>query len=115
MFAAKHSMRPDELQQHPRPANIVEVADRMALKDGDSEIDLIRVANLHTEGLLIGYVLPEKVVWVTDLYSPGRPMNPVAVSFHGLVKSLGLTPAWYAGGHGGFTTAAKFDELVAAQ
>jgi glyoxylase-like metal-dependent hydrolase (beta-lactamase superfamily II) len=116
-FAAKHTMHPDSLQLHPMKAKIEEVADRKTLKDGGSEIEIFRIANDHVEGMLIGYVLPEKLVWVTDLYSPGRDKTktPNNAAFAETIKKLGLKPDWYAGGHGTFGKGADLDAIVAAK
>ncbi|HXQ51899.1 MAG TPA: MBL fold metallo-hydrolase [Stellaceae bacterium] len=114
--AAPHTMHPDELQKHPRHASVVEVGDRMALKDGGREIDIFRIANPHAEGMLIGFVKPEKLVWVTDLYSPGQKVKTdQAAEFYATVKKLGIAPEWYAGGHGGSGKQADFDALMATK
>ncbi len=117
MFRAPHTMHPDELQKHKVAAKIVEVSGRMALKDKGKEIDLFDIPNPHVHGMLIGYVLPEKLVWVTDLYSPGRDKAKTDqnAEFYATVKKLGLTPAWYAGGHGAFGPASDLDALMAAK
>jgi glyoxylase-like metal-dependent hydrolase (beta-lactamase superfamily II) len=115
-FAAQHKMHPDTLQLHPMKAKVEEVADRMTLKDGKQSIDIIRIPNLHVEGMLIGYVQPEKLVWVTDIYSPGRDKakTPANADFYATIQKLGLKPEWYAGGHGSSGKAADLDAIMAA-
>ena len=117
MFAAKHTMHPDSLQLHPMKARVVEVADRMALKDGGREIDIIRIDNEHAEGMVIGYVLPGKLVWITDLYSPGRDKTktPANAAFYETIKKLGLKPDWYAGGHGTFGRGSDLEAMMATK
>jgi hypothetical protein len=114
---AKHSMHPDELARNHKAAQIIEVADRMSLKDGGSEVQILSIVNAHAEGMLIGYVLPEKLVWVTDLYSPGRDKvkTPNSAAFFDEIKKMGLQPAWYAGGHGTFGTEAELEAIMAAK
>jgi glyoxylase-like metal-dependent hydrolase (beta-lactamase superfamily II) len=117
VFGAPHTMHPDALQSHKVAAKVIEVNGHMALKDGGKEIDVYDIPNLHVKGMLIGYVLPEKLVWVTDLYSPGRDKakNPQNADFYAQIKKLGLAPAWYAGGHGTFGPAADFDAIMASK
>jgi glyoxylase-like metal-dependent hydrolase (beta-lactamase superfamily II) len=117
MFRAAHTLHPDGLQQHMVPAKVIEVADRMTLKDGGKEIDIFRIANPHAEGMLIGFVRPEKLVWVTDLYSPGRERvkTPSNAGFHDTITKLGIAPERYAGGHGSSGTQAEFDAIVGAK
>ena len=89
----------------------------MSLKDGGDEIDLYRIPNPHAEGMLIGYVASAKLVWVTDLYSPGRDKvkTPNLVAFDAQVKKLGLHPALYAGGHGSSGSEAELAAIIAAK
>jgi hypothetical protein len=81
---------------------VVEVKDRMTLKDGQSEIRLYSIPNPHVDGMLIGHVVKDNVVWVTDLWSPapnaGRNENVEA--FATALKKIGITGATLAGGHG---------------
>jgi glyoxylase-like metal-dependent hydrolase (beta-lactamase superfamily II) len=115
-FAAPHTMHPDTLQLHPKKATVIEVADKMTLKDGKQSIEIIRIPNLHAQGMLIGFIEPEKLVWVTDLYSPGRDKTktPNNADFYATVQKLGLKPEWYAGGHGSSGKASDFDAIMAA-
>lgn len=118
-FRAPHTMHPDALQmQKPRrPAKVIEVADRMSLKDGGSEVQVFDIANAHAAGYLMGYVQPENVVWVTDLYSPGRDKakTPNNEAFYNTVKKLGITVSKYAGGHGAWNTQTDFDAVIAGK
>jgi glyoxylase-like metal-dependent hydrolase (beta-lactamase superfamily II) len=117
VFKARHTMHPDELQRKPRAAGIIESGSRMSLKDSSDEIDIYRIPNPHAEGMLIGYVASQKLVWVTDLYSPGRDKvkTPNSVAFHAEVEKLGLHPARYAGGHGSNGSAAEFEAIMDAK
>lgn len=114
VFKAPHTVKPDELQKHPRRVTVVEVARRMSLKDGNDEIRLYNVPNPHSEGMLIGYVVKESILWVVDLYSPARDKKPTpaSVTFYDTLKRLGLKPARFAGGHGGSGTYAEFQAIV---
>ncbi len=68
-----HTVVPDAYQKSPKKVQVVEVKDQMSLKDADgNEIKLTRIDNPHVDGMLLGHVVKDNVVWVTDLYSPGR-------------------------------------------
>jgi glyoxylase-like metal-dependent hydrolase (beta-lactamase superfamily II) len=112
VFKAPHTVYPDELQKKPKPATIVEVADQMSLKDGDSEIRLFHYPNQHAEGMLFGYIVNEHLVWTTDIYSPKRDQKSAAgVAFYEALKTLGLKPARFAGGHGSYGSYAEFEAI----
>jgi hypothetical protein len=52
--------------------------------------------------MLMGHVVKENVVWVTDLWSPAptATKNPNAESVAAALKKFGITGATMAGGHG---------------
>jgi glyoxylase-like metal-dependent hydrolase (beta-lactamase superfamily II) len=112
---APHTVSPDELQKSPKPVNIAEVAEQMSIKDETGEVRLYRIANPHVDGMLIAHVMPENLLWVTDLYSPGRDKakSPGLVAVVEAEKKLGIAPARYAGGHGGNGTRADLEALLA--
>ena len=62
-----HKLMPDDLENRPVSAQIVEVPDQMTLKDDGAEIRLFRILNPHVEAMLIGYVVKPNIVWATDL------------------------------------------------
>jgi Metallo-beta-lactamase superfamily len=67
-----HTVVPDALQKAPKQVEIIEVKDQLTLKDDGGEIRLYRIDNPDVDGMLLGHVVKDNVVWVTDLYSPGR-------------------------------------------
>jgi glyoxylase-like metal-dependent hydrolase (beta-lactamase superfamily II) len=115
MFRAQHAINPDELQNHPKPANIIEFDDHMTLEDESGEIQLYKIANPHAEGMLIGYLVKENIVWVTDLYSPIRDedRSEMFVSFYEGLKKLGIAPGRIAGGHGGVVPGSEMEAVMA--
>jgi hypothetical protein len=68
----QHKLAPDELQKSPNPANIIEFAEHMTLKDESGDIELYKIANPHADGMLMAHLVSENIVLVTDLYSPIR-------------------------------------------
>jgi glyoxylase-like metal-dependent hydrolase (beta-lactamase superfamily II) len=115
MFRAQHTMNPDELQKNPKPANIIEFDDHMTLEDEFGNIQLDKIANPHADGMLIGHLVNENIVWVTDLYSPIRDedRSEMFVSFYEGLKKLGIAPGRIAGGHGGVVPASEMEAIMA--
>ena len=98
-----HTVVPDALTKTPKNVEVVEVKDQMTLKDADGqEIKLYRIDNPHVDGMLLGHVVKDNVVWVTDLWSPAptATKNPNAESVAAALKKFGITGATMAGGHG---------------
>jgi hypothetical protein len=98
-----HTVVPDAYQKNPKKVQVVEVKDQMSLKDADgNEIKLTRIDNPHVDGMLLGHVVKDNVVWVTDLYSPGRDTakTPGSEAVAVAVKKLGISGATFGGGRG---------------
>jgi glyoxylase-like metal-dependent hydrolase (beta-lactamase superfamily II) len=113
---AAHTVVPDAYSKNPKKVQVVEVKDQMSLKDADgSEIKLTRIDNPHVDGMLLGYVVKDNVVWVTDLYSPVRDTAKTAgtEAVAAAVKKLGITGATFAGGHGASGPQSAMDAIVA--
>jgi glyoxylase-like metal-dependent hydrolase (beta-lactamase superfamily II) len=102
-FTRNPDLSPSDLSGTP----IVEVTGKHVLSDGQRRVELYVVdPNPHAEGLLIGYVPDAKLGFVTDIWSPGAgplpdKLNPALAALVGAVKKAGITPARFAGGHGG--------------
>jgi hypothetical protein len=98
-----HTVVPDALMKTPKNVEVVEVKDQMTLKDADGEeIRIYRFDNPHVDGMLMGHVVKENVVWVTDLWSPAptATKSPNAESVAAALKKFGISGATMAGGHG---------------
>jgi glyoxylase-like metal-dependent hydrolase (beta-lactamase superfamily II) len=113
VFAAPHAVIVDELQKHRKSATVIEVADQMTLRDGGGEIRLYNIANPHVDGMLVGYMSKDDILWVTDMYSPARDArkSPGAVNLYETLKQLGIKPSRLAGGHGGSASYAEFEAI----
>jgi glyoxylase-like metal-dependent hydrolase (beta-lactamase superfamily II) len=112
---APHTLMPDRLQRTPRRADIVEVADRLSLSDGDEEVRIYRIDNPHAEGMLLVHVMSKNLLYNTDLYSPGRDQtkNPNNLALRDALQTLGIDPALHAGGHGGSGSGEQFQLVLA--
>jgi glyoxylase-like metal-dependent hydrolase (beta-lactamase superfamily II) len=108
-----HTIEPDAQQKAMKPANVQEVKDQLTLKDDTVEITLYNIANPHADGMIMGHVVKENIIWVTDLVSPrgqvGRTDQTVAVG--NALRKHNITGATIAGGHGGTT---KQSDIAAA-
>ena len=115
-FARPHTIVADAQEKAAKPLHVVGVADAMTLKDDTIEIRLQKIANPHVDGMLIGYVVQPNVVWVTDIWSPGRDAARTAgvLALNEAVKKLGIKDATFAGGHGSNAKQAVLDNIVAA-
>jgi glyoxylase-like metal-dependent hydrolase (beta-lactamase superfamily II) len=113
VFAAPHAVIVDELQKHQKSATVIEVADQMTLRDDGGEIRLYNIANPHVDGMLVGYMSKDDILWVTDMYSPARDArkSPGAVNLYEALKQLGIKPSRLAGGHGGSASYAEFEAI----
>lgn len=117
VFAAPHTVNPDEMQKDHKGASLIEIGGQMSLKDDTDELRIVQVRNPHVTGMLVGYVASAGLVWVTDLYSPGRDKEKsegMMALVDGLTKA-GITPARYAGGHGSSGSQADLDAILAAK
>ena len=117
LFRAPHTVNPDELQKNPKPANVVEFNEKMVLKDEGGDIRLYKIANPHSDGMLIGHLVNENIVWVTDLYSPLRDKDRSDgfIAFYDSLKKLGIAPDRVVGGHGGFVPGSAMEAIMATK
>jgi glyoxylase-like metal-dependent hydrolase (beta-lactamase superfamily II) len=113
VFAAPHGVIIDELQKHRGSATVIEVVDQMTMRDDSEEIRLYNIANPHVDGMLVGYMPKDDILWVTDMYSPARDArkSPGAVNLYETLKQLGIKPSRLAGGHGGSASYAEFEAV----
>lgn len=81
---------------------ITEVKEKLTLKDEVGEIRLYNIKNPHSEGHLIGHVVKDNIVFVTDLISPRGPVarNEGSLAVGEAFKKYGVSGSLIAGGHG---------------
>ena len=115
-LALPHTIVADAQQSAKKPIQVEGVADEKTLKDDSVEIRIQRIANPHVDGMLIGYVVQPNVVWVTDIWSPGRDAakTPGVLALNDAVKKLGVKDATFAGGHGSNAKQTVLDGILAA-
>jgi len=110
-----HTVQPDALARQPKAATIEGVKDHLSLKDDTVEVNLYNIANPHVDGMIICHVVKDNIVWVTDIWSPGRDAKrtPGVLALNEAVKRIGIKDATFAGGHGSNAKQAVLDGIVA--
>jgi len=111
-----HTVVPDDLQKKPRTPEFIEVKDQMTLKDDTSEIRLYNISNPHVDGMLIGHLVKDNIVYVTDLISPRGPIerSPATASVGVILRKYAINGATIAGGHGTTVKQADLSAQLAA-
>jgi glyoxylase-like metal-dependent hydrolase (beta-lactamase superfamily II) len=111
-----HTVVPDDLQKKPRTPEFIEVKDQMTLKDDTNEIRLYNISNPHVDGMLIGHLVKDNIVYVTDLISPRGPIerSPATASVGTILRKYGISGATIAGGHGTTVKQADISPQLAA-
>jgi glyoxylase-like metal-dependent hydrolase (beta-lactamase superfamily II) len=104
---ARKTVNPDELARRlgparVRPPAITAVADSLVLGTGDGRVVVYRLPTTHVEGMLAAYVPAARLLFVSDVLSPGPTLAPVgSAEVVALARARGITVDRVAGGHGG--------------
>lgn len=103
VFHAPHTVHPDALQKHPRQAVIEAVSEKKVLSDDERSVEIHPVENSHAKGMLVVYLPQEKILFVSDLFTPGvqRPGGAWAEELLAAITQDGLQVERIVGGHGG--------------
>lgn len=102
---APHTIRPDTLEQSGVTPMVEGVGNEpMELSDGSRTVQILSLPNNHAAGMVMAYLPEERITFVSDLYSPGTPVdanNANARAFYDAVVEAGLDVDTVVGGHGG--------------
>jgi len=99
-----HTIRPDSLSKASSKGSVEGVVDSKELTDGERVVQLIAVPSGHAAGMLVAYLPKEKLLFVSDIYTPGAPIQPGdgnAVALMAAITKANLTVDRIVGGHGG--------------
>jgi glyoxylase-like metal-dependent hydrolase (beta-lactamase superfamily II) len=105
--AARKTVKPDELARRlgparVRPPAITAVEDSIVLGSGDGRIVIYRLPTAHVEGMLAAYVPAARLLFVSDVLTPGPTLAPVgSAELVALARARGIAVDRVAGGHGG--------------
>ncbi|MCH8862508.1 MAG: MBL fold metallo-hydrolase [Proteobacteria bacterium] len=85
-----------------RHKEILTVRERRLLPDFGRQIELLSVPNSHAFEMIVAYFPDQKLLFATDLYSPGRPKQPPNYPSELLqaIEYYGLDVERLIGGHG---------------
>jgi glyoxylase-like metal-dependent hydrolase (beta-lactamase superfamily II) len=84
------TIRPDSLAKAGSVTpNIEGVKDMKSLGDGERTIELREIANPHSTGMLVAYLPKEKVLFVSDLFTPGTAVE--ASNTNGIENAAALS------------------------
>ena len=103
MLQAPHTYVPDSLQKTQQPGSVEVVEqEKKVLTDGEHRVEVYPIGNAHAEGMLVAYVPQEKLLFVTDLFSPGAPRQPPGLPGELLtgIAAAGINVERIVGGHG---------------
>lgn len=116
-LAARPARRfPDALGRNPKPIKIVPVDDKLTLKDGIMQVDVLRVMNNnHMAAALIAYAPKQKLVAQGDLFDEGWEMVWWGDSYADTVNHWGIDVDRDLAVHGNINPYAKVLELLAKQ
>ncbi len=106
MFSAPHTRVPDSLQRNPKPAVVETVeTEKKVLTDGERSIEVYPVSTSHVEGMLVVYLPREKLLFVSDLFSPGAPrqVSTFCQELLDAIQQYNLQVVGIVGGHGNKT------------
>jgi glyoxylase-like metal-dependent hydrolase (beta-lactamase superfamily II) len=75
-WQAPRTLEPDLLSQSGKTPTFESVGDKHILTDGTRTMELYSLpGNDHTDGLLMAYLPAEKILFVSDVYSPGHALG----------------------------------------
>jgi glyoxylase-like metal-dependent hydrolase (beta-lactamase superfamily II) len=113
MATARKTVAPDGLVRGRIPS-VLAVNDSLTLGQGESRVVLYTMSSTHAEGILAAYVPSARLLFTSDVLSPGPVMAPQGSrELVALARARDITVDRFAGGHGGVANWA--DVLAAAR
>src|SRR2546426_3390390 len=108
VLARPKTIRPDSLAKTGNSKfNIEAIKDVKPLTDGERTIELRAIENPHAKGMLAAYLPKEKLLFVSDLFTPGTPVDPAneigvanAAALYKAIIDQKLDVERLVGGHG---------------
>ena len=108
MLSRPKTVRPDSLAKasNVKP-NVEAVKGTKTLTDGERTIELRAIENPHAKGMLAAYLPKEKLLFTSDLFTPGTPVDPGnelgvanAAALYKAINEQKLDVERIIGGHG---------------
>ncbi len=99
---ARKTVAPDALSRRPAPPAIQGVDDSLVLGQGESRVVIYRLPTAHVEGMLAAYVPSARLLFTSDVLTPGPTLAPVgSAELVAFARARGIGLERVAGGHGG--------------
>jgi glyoxylase-like metal-dependent hydrolase (beta-lactamase superfamily II) len=77
LFAAPHTLDPDELAKNPKKAEIIPVKEKYVLTEGDRSIEIYHVdGDMHNGDIMMMYLPKDKILVEADDFTPDAPGVP---------------------------------------
>jgi len=77
LFAAPHTLDPDDLAKNPKKATIIPVKEKYVLKEGDQSIEIYHIdGDMHAADLMMMYIPKAKALVEADDFTPATPQAP---------------------------------------
>jgi glyoxylase-like metal-dependent hydrolase (beta-lactamase superfamily II) len=115
---ARKTVSPDELARRLGPARvrapaITAVQDSLVLGSGDGRVVIYRLPTAHVQGMLAAYVPAARLLFVSDVLSPGPTLAPAgSAELVAFARARGITIERVAGGHGGVAAWADVEKAA---
>jgi glyoxylase-like metal-dependent hydrolase (beta-lactamase superfamily II) len=104
---------PDALSRRGRPLQVRTVDDSLVIGSGAGRVVVYRLPTAHVEGMLAAYVPAARILFNSDVLSPGTPLAPAgSKEIVGFVKARGITVERVVGGHGGIANWADVEQAA---
>lgn len=115
------TVRPDSLAKAGSAAATVEGTKELkSLTDGERTIELREIPNPHASGMLAAYLPAEKLLFVSDLFTPGTPVDPSntnginnAAALYSALAGQNIEVVRIVGGHGETAPVADLAKVAA--
>jgi glyoxylase-like metal-dependent hydrolase (beta-lactamase superfamily II) len=112
--SAQKTVQPDALSRRGRPLDVRAVDDSLVIGTGDGRVVVYRLPTAHVEGMLAAYVPAARILFTSDVLSPGPTLAPAgSKEIVAFVKARGITVDRVAGGHGGIASWADVEHAAA--
>ena len=119
MLARPKTVSPDSLAKAGNVTpNVEGFKDSKTLTDGDRTIELRTIENPHASGMLVVYLPKENMLFESDLFTPGQPVDPtntLGIENAAALQTaiMGLKIDGIIGGHGNVGTMNELSKIVA--
>jgi glyoxylase-like metal-dependent hydrolase (beta-lactamase superfamily II) len=104
IFLEPHTLNPDALELNPQPVVIEPVSPTVPviLSDGTRSVEVYPVESTHSADMVIAYLPQERLVFVSDLFSPSGDFTlaDLPPDLVAAFDRFGLVVERIAGGHG---------------